>query len=199
MEFKQIVKQRYATKKFDGKTIPQDKITELFEMIRLSASSFNIQPWKIKVITDAETKKKLTPVSWNQPQIESCSHLLIFCADTNVDTNIDKLEQLMLTNGAPANAIQGYLDIMRNFSKNMDSAKKLDWAQHQIYIALGNVLNGAKSLGFDSCPMEGFSPEEYTKILDLPSHLTPTVVCPIGYAADTAKPKLRFPQEEIFF
>jgi len=199
MEFKQIVEQRYATKKFDGKTIPQDKVNQLFDIIRLSASSFNLQPWKIKVITDAETKKKLTPASWNQPQIESCSHLLIFCADTNVDTNIDKLEQLMLNNGAQASAIQGYLDIMRNFSKNMEPKKKVDWAKHQIYIALGNALNGAKSLGFDSCPMEGFSPEEYTKILNLPSHLVPTVVCPIGYAADIQKQKLRFPREEIFF
>jgi len=52
MEFKEIVKERYATKKFDGKEIPEDKINELLEIIRMAASSFGLQPWRIKVIKD---------------------------------------------------------------------------------------------------------------------------------------------------
>ena len=34
MEFKEIVMKRYATKKFNGKTVPQEKIDALFELIR---------------------------------------------------------------------------------------------------------------------------------------------------------------------
>ena len=195
MDFKEIVEKRYATKKFDGKRIPEQKVKELLELIRLSASSFNLQPWKIKVVTDQEVKKKLTPVSWNQPQIESCSHLLVLCADTNV--NVDKLEELMLKNGARKEEIQGYVNMMHDFVKKLNEKEKLEWATRQVYIALGNALNGAKSLGFDSCPTEGFNVEEYAKILHLPKNLVPTLVCPIGYAADTPKLKLRFAREEL--
>jgi nitroreductase / dihydropteridine reductase len=46
--------------------------------------------------------------------------------------------------------------------------------------------------------MEGFSPEEYSKILKLPKNLVPTALCPIGYAADTPRPKIRLSKEEIF-
>ncbi|MFA5796841.1 MAG: NAD(P)H-dependent oxidoreductase [Candidatus Woesearchaeota archaeon] len=192
MEFSEIVKQRYATKSFDGKTVPKEKVDELLEMIRLSASSFNLQPWKIKIIEDKTTKEKLVPASWNQPQITSCSHLLVFCADTDVKNHIDKLEAIMDT------GTSAYVEMMRNFESTMPDDKKLSWAQRQVYLAVGNAINGAKSLGFDSCPMEGFNAEAYAKILDLPKNLIPTAIVPIGYATDTPRPKIRFDKKDVF-
>lgn len=196
--FENIVKERYATKLFDGKIIPQSKVNKLLEMIRYAASSFNIQPWKIIVIKDTELKEKLSPVSWNQPQITSCSHLLVFCGDKNIASHIDKLENLMIESGAKPDDIKPYIEMMRGFERNLTDEQKLSWAQRQTFLALGNALNGAKSLGFDSCPMEGFDPKGYAKILKLPDNLVPTALCPIGYAADKPKPKLRLPEEEIF-
>src|SRR3989338_1034177 len=93
MEFIEIIRNRYATKKFDGRQVPEDRVAKLKEMIRLAPSSFNIQPWKIKVITDKETKEKLLPVSYNQPQVTTCSHLLVFCANTDIEGLIDRLQE----------------------------------------------------------------------------------------------------------
>jgi len=199
LTFKQIVEQRYATKKFDGKTIPQEKVDELLELIRLAPSSFNIQPWKIKIITDQKMKEKLLAHSWNQQQITTCSHLLVFCANTDVKGNIELLRKTMIENGADPEQIKGYIDMMSGFEQGMTPEKKLAWASKQTYIALSNALNGAKSLGFDSCPMEGFDSSAYSKELNLPKNLIPVALCPIGYAADTKKPKIRFKKEEIFF
>ncbi len=199
MNFKDIVMARYATKKFDGKKLDQKKVDELFEMIRFAASSFGLQPWKVKVVSDQATKDKLQAASWNQPQVGSASHVLIFCANADVDGLIGKYEQYMKKSGALEDAIKGYITMMRGWAQGLDDAKKLSWAQRQVYLAVGNALNGAKALGFDSCPMEGFSPEEYTAILHLPKGIVPTVVVPIGHAADTPRPKLRFAKEEIFF
>ena len=50
MEFSDIVQKRYATKSFDGKVVDQKKMDQLLELIRFSASSFNLQPWKIKIV-----------------------------------------------------------------------------------------------------------------------------------------------------
>jgi nitroreductase len=41
MEFKDIVMQRYATKKFDGKKIPEAKINELIELVRMLFTALN--------------------------------------------------------------------------------------------------------------------------------------------------------------
>jgi len=81
----------------------------------------------------------------------------------------------------------------------MTKEQKLAWSQAQTYLALGNALNGAKSLGFDSCPMGGFDPEAVTRILRIPPPLVPTMLCPVGYAADKPKKKMRFAKEEIVF
>ena len=84
MEFKELLMSRYATKKFDGKIIDENKLEQLFEMIRFAPSALNIQPWKVKVVTDVETKKKLSAASMEQAQINTCSHLLVFCANTDL-------------------------------------------------------------------------------------------------------------------
>lgn len=198
MEFRKIVMERYAAKKFDGRKLPEAKVNELMELIMYAPSSFNIQPWKIVVITDNAVKEKLAPASWNQPQIASCSHLLVFCANKDIAGNIDMLEKEMVKSGASQESIKGYIQMMRDFEKSLTEEQKISWAQRQAYLALGNALNGAKALGFDSCPMEGFDPKEYSRILELPSDLVPSALCPIGYAADKQKDKLRFSKEDVF-
>ena len=198
MNFEKIVQERYATKLFDGKIVLESKVNGLLEIIRLAPSSYNIQPWKIIIVTDSETKEKLSAASWNQPQIKSCSHLLVFCADKNILENINKLERLMIENGAKSESIKQYVEAMKNFEKNLSEEQKLAWAQRQTYLALGNALNGAKYLGFDSCPMEGFDSKAYSEILKLPENIVPTALCPIGYASGKPAPKLRFPKEDIF-
>ena len=97
----------------------------------------------------------------------------------------------------PAEVIRPYIDMMRGFDSRMDDNKRLSWAQRQVYIALGNALNGAKALGFDSCPMEGFNPAEFAKVLKLKENIVPAVLCPIGYADDEPRLKSRFPKEDI--
>ncbi|MEK6812938.1 MAG: NAD(P)H-dependent oxidoreductase [Nanoarchaeota archaeon] len=199
MDFKDIVEQRYATKQFDGRKIPEEIIKVLFEFIRLAPSSWNLQPWTIIVVKDQQLKEQLAPAAHHQAQITSCSHLLIFCADMDIAQRIEDLKDIVMQAGISAVQAEQSAAAMRIFEQKLSPEKKLAWSQRQVYLALGNALNGAKALGFDSCPMEGFSPEEFAKMLALPSNLIPTVLCPLGYAADTPRKKLRFEKDDIFF
>jgi nitroreductase len=199
MEFGTIVMSRYATKKFDGRTIPEAKVDELLEMVRFAPSAINLQPWKIKVVTDQKTKALLKPAAFGQEQITSCSHLLVFCADPDYDRLIKRLGALLTTSGAPEEVQKMVIGMAIQFTQPMSPDQKLAWSQAQTYLALGNALNGAKSLGFDSCPMGGFDPKEFSRILKIPPPLVPVMLCPLGYAADKPMPKVRFPKEDIFF
>lgn len=199
MEFKEIAQKRYATKKFDGTILDQSKVDELCELIRLSASSFGLQPWKVNIVKDKEIKEKLAPAAWNQDQITTCSHILVFCANTQVKDHIDKFEKMLEASGASEESRKTYVGMMRGFEEGMSDEHKLGWAQRQLYLAVANAINGAKALGFDSCPMEGFSEEEFSKILELPKHLVPTCLVTIGIASDVPKPKIRFAKEDLFW
>jgi nitroreductase len=199
MQFKEIVMQRYATKKFDGKKIPMEKIDELLELVRFAPSALNLQPWKIKVVTDQNIKEQLKPVAFNQEQVTTCSHLLVFCADPDFDSLIRRLAKLLKIHGIPEEVQKMVVDMAVQFTRNMSPEQKLAWAQAQTYLALGNALNGAKALGFDSCPMGGFVPDEFSRILNIPRPLVPVMLCPVGYAADKPMQKVRFPKEDIIF
>ena len=197
MEFSDIVMQRYATKKFDGRKITEEKITSLLDLVRYAPSALNLQPWKIKIIIDQQIKEQLKPAAFNQEQITSCSHLLIFCADPDYDTLINRLGDLMKKNQVPEEMQKKILEMSKNFAEGMTPEQRFCWSQAQTYLALGNALNGAKALGFDSCPMGGFDPAEFTRILKIPAPLVPVMLCPLGYAADTPMPKFRHSREDI--
>jgi nitroreductase/dihydropteridine reductase len=199
MEFQDVVAQRFATKKFDGRTIPQEKLDELLGLIRLAPSALNLQPWKIRIVGDPEMKAKLAPATGNPEMTTTASHILVFCADTDADTLVAKTMAAMENAGVP-DAIKTHVrELCEKMVLSLTLEQRKEWATHQVYLALGNAVNGAKALGFDSCPVTHFKPDEFARILDIPAHLYPVVICPLGYAAHQANPKLRFPVDEIVF
>jgi nitroreductase len=78
-----------------------------------------------------------------------------------------------------------------NLVNSLTPEQLLQWSKEQVYIALGNTLNGAFSLGLGACPMTAFQADEFTKILGLPASLVPTVMVSVGYSAEEGAPKLR--------
>lgn len=199
MEFKQILEERYATKMFDGQKIDEEKIEAIKDMIRLSPSALNIQPWKIKIIEDADLKEKLSPATMDQPQIKSCSHLLVFCANTDMEGNAAKLMKTLKEAGIPDENIKFMENILETFLGMFPGNAAVCEAQENVFLAAMTAIYAAKSLGIDSCPMQGFNPAIYSEILELPDNIVPTLLVPLGYAADTPMPKIRFSEEDIFF
>ena len=198
MDFKDIVMERYATKKFDGRSVSEDKIKELLEMIRFAASGLNTQPWKIKVVADQKVKDALCAIAYNQEQVSTCSHLFVICAHNDTDLMIERVERMTKTAGMPEEARTEMVGMAKMIFGNMSAEQSLAWVQCHVFLAMGNVINGAKSLGLDSCPMTGFDPVECARILKLPSDCIPTTLCPFGYPADVKPPvKVRVPLEEI--
>jgi nitroreductase len=199
MAFRDIVMQRYATKKFDGKKIPDGKIKDLIELIRFAPSAVNLQPWKIKIVSDQKIKDELRQAAFGQEQVSTCSHLLAFYANTDTEELIKKVDGLMKKSGVPDETRNVMIGIARNMTGSMSPEARVAWAQRQVFLALGNAVNGAKALGFDSCPMTGFDPDQVLRILGTRPNLVLTVICPLGYAADTPIPKMRFPEEDVIF
>ncbi len=197
--FQDICEQRYSAKSFDGNAISDEHAQMIADMIRLAPTSFNLQPWRVQVVTDKETKEKLQGASWGQPQVGNSSHLYVFCANQDVLALADRLEERMLAVGEPKEKVEGFLGMLRGFLGNMSKEQVVAWTQRQVYIALSHGLNAAQSLGIGSCPIEGFSPEQYKEILQIPDHLVPTVVMVVGNANDSTHAKLRFEHDEMFF
>ena len=88
---------RYAVKRFDPeKKIGLEDWSALENSLLMAPSSYGLQPWKFYVVSDPEMKKKLQPVSWDQPQIVECSHLVVISAlkdatEDHIDRYVDRI------------------------------------------------------------------------------------------------------------
>lgn len=176
---------RYATKKFDTtKKVSEKDLEVLKEAIRLSASSFGLQPYRVLIIENPELRAKLQGASWGQAQIVEASHLIVFANITNFgDQEIDSyFDNLINTREIEMEAVQGYKDFVKNFVNTLPVDAKNIWTSKQTYIALSNLLNAAAELKIDVTPMEGFEPQKYNEILGLDKlGLNASLVATIGY------------------
>jgi nitroreductase len=157
------------------------------------------------VISDPEVREKLKPVSWNQSQITDASHLIVFAHATDFGEELidDFITNLSDTRNIPLDGLNGYAEMMKSNLVGLPTDVKASWAGKQVYIALGNALQAAAELKIDTCPMEGFQPEEYNKILGLTDKdLNAAVVLAVGYRSEEDQtqnlPKVRKSKEELF-
>ncbi len=197
---------RYATKKFDAtKKVSKEDLEILKEAVRLSASSYGLQPYEVIFVENPEVRAQLQPVAWGQSQIVDASHLLVFANITDFgDAQIDAhINNIAVTRGLPTDALKGYSDFMKSKISSLPAENRDVWTSKQTYIALTNLLNAAAELGIDVTPMEGFEADKFNEILGLEAlGLNASLVATIGYrhAEDDTQnyAKVRKSNEELF-
>jgi nitroreductase len=197
---------RYATKKFDAaKKISTQDLNTLKEAIRLSSSSYGLQPYKVLIVENPELRSQILPAAWGQSQIVEASHLLVFANQTSMsDSEIDAFfENMSKTREIPLETLLGYQGFMKSKINELTEDAKEIWNSKQTYLALGNLLNAAAELKIDVTPMEGFDPAQVNEILGLDKlGLNASLMATIGYRhkedATQHLKKVRKSNEELF-
>lgn len=195
MCFLDIAKSRYTTKKYDpnGK-INDETIEQLKEILRLSPSSINSQPWKFTFISDVETKEELSKVSFhNMRKISDASHVVVFSVIDNVaDFESENIARLPERSG----------DYYYRMVKPKGDAWIKAWMSHQVYLSLGFFLSACATMNIDSTPMEGIDTDAYDRILRQDGYKALFAVA-IGYRdkedinQPSITPKLRLEKENV--
>ena len=199
-------KWRYATKKFDStKKISNEDLNILKEAIRLSTSSYGLQPYKILLIENPELRAEIQKAAWGQSQVVDASHLLVFAnqitiEDSEIDSFIDNTSN---TRGIEKEKLAGYQGFIKSKINEMTDDAKNIWNSKQTYLALANLMNAAAELKIDVTPMEGFSPATVNEILGLNKlGLNASLLAPVGYRHDEDTTqhlkKVRKSNEELF-
>ena len=213
MSIVQAAQQRYTTKSYQpGKSLPEETVQQLCELLRLSPSSVNSQPWHFVVAGTPEGRARIAKATeqqaYNRAKILDASHVIVLCQRVDFDeTYMQRLLDQEQADGrfATAEARNGqagtrrfYTDLHRYDLKDLPQ-----WAGRQVYLALGSLLLGAASLGVDATPMEGFDATVLDRELGLHAKgFGSLVVVSLGYRAvddfNAHLPKSRLPQAETF-
>lgn len=196
---------RYATKQFDAsRRIPEATWDAIEESLVLTPSSFGLQPWKFHVVLNPGLRAKLLAESWNQPQVTDASHFLVMTARTDlnaadIDAWISRMSEVQQQGPEAAAPLKG---MIAGFAERMSAEDRHAWNVRQVYIALGQLMTTAATLGIDACPMEGISASGYDRALGLEGSGYATVVaCALGYRSADDKyaemPKARFERTQV--
>ena len=176
---------RYATKKMDpAKAVPPEKVDQILEAIRLTASSSGLQPYEVLVITNKEVREKIKPIANGQSQITDCSHLLVFAAwDTYTAKRInDAFDMTETIRNFTSESGTAYRQMLLKVYPARDAEINFTHTAKQVYIGLGTALIAAAYEQVDSTPMEGFDPQALDTILNLKEKgLRSVVLLPLGY------------------
>ncbi|MBL7919418.1 MAG: NAD(P)H-dependent oxidoreductase [Bacteroidia bacterium] len=159
---------RYAVKRYTNAKVPTNKLNNILEAIRLSASSAGLQPYSVLVIENEDLKKQLLPVANDQPQVAEASHLLVFAAWENITEQkvTDYIKFVAATRNMPLEALELYKNRLLGLTTR-SAEENFNWAARQTYIAMGTGLVAAAEEGVDATPMEGFDPAGFDSILGL--------------------------------
>lgn len=202
---------RHACKEFDkNKKISRDDWEFLLEIIRLSPSSFGLQPYEVLILNNKQILEELHPHMWGaQKQLFTASNVIAFITKNDVTVNDQYFEHILVD-------VQNTPDDLRDFRRNLINNHQIneikieenerylsDWAGKQSYIALGNVMSAAAEIGIDSCPVEGFIKENVHnvlakhKIIDISKHSVSAFCC-FGYRLNNpVRDKARKPLIEL--
>lgn len=204
-----IIKQlnwRYAVKKFTDEKLSDVQLHTILESVRLSPSGAGLQPYKLIVVEDHDTRVLLGEHSFtNKAKVVNASQLLVFAIYQNLDMAYAEayLELCAKEREIPVEALAGYAAMLKKTIDDFSSQEEyLGWAKAQAYLALGNMLTTCAVIGVDASPMEGFTNEKYDEILNLNErNLTAVVIANLGFRDEDdifiKMKKVRWPQEDF--
>jgi nitroreductase len=176
---------RYATKRFDSsKILSEEKLNILKETFNLTATSYGLQPLKLVIVSNADLKEQLMPFTYNQSQVRDASHVLILCIEKNINEDFifEHFKRVEDHRNTPRTILEPFEKaLIKNFSEKQ-APEIRQWMANQLYLTLGALLTVCAVENIDACPIEGFEPKKYDKLLGLDEKgLESVIVLPVGY------------------
>jgi nitroreductase len=194
METIAAIETRRAVKHYDPThRMTEAEIKQLMSLAMLSPTAFNIQNWRLVLVQDPELRKKIRAAAWDQAQITDASLLVILCADLKAWEK----QPSRYWSHAPQ-AVQDFvLPALDQYYRGRESIQH-DEAMRSCGIAAQTLMLAAKSMGYDSCPMDGFDFDAVGQLINLPTDHVITMFVVIGKGIKESWPRgCKLPIEEV--
>jgi len=161
-----------------------EQVEEILSLAILSPTAFNIQNWRFVIVDDTDLRHKIREVSWDQAQVTDTSLFIVLCADLKA---WEKEPGRYWENAAEE--VQAFmLPTIDDYYRGKDQVQR-DEAMRSCGIVAQTIMLAAKSLGYDSCPMDGFDFEKAAQLIHLPGDHVIAMFVAIGKSTKQAWPR----------
>jgi nitroreductase len=168
MELLTAIQERRSIRHYSsGKNISENTISDILELANQAPSAGNLQARDFIVVRDVIKKQALAKAAWGQDFIIDVPVVIVVCA------NKKRTSGRYGGRGEELYCLQ-------------DSAA-----------AIQNMLLVIHSYGLGACWVGAFNEEEATRILNLPEHIRPVAIIPIGYPTEQPGPNSKIDIEKL--
>ncbi|SFR52863.1 nitroreductase family protein [Halogeometricum limi] len=204
MEYSEVVASRRSVHQYTDEDLSNEVVESIFENVRQSPSSYNLQPWEFLVLTDDEKRQQLREVAYDQAHVTDAPVAVVVLGNKDPSAHAeavldDWVAKGYLPNEDAREAVMGNIEGMADLPEQ----ERRVWTVRSTTIAATTLMDAAWEEGVATCPMGGFDPEGVVDAFDIDGdQYEPVMLVTMGYAAEDApemqnEGKFRRPVDEI--
>lgn len=186
----QAAEDRHSIRKYTDEQIPSETIDELLRVASLAPSPWNVQPWRVVVVTSQEDKDKLKAASYGQPQVGDAA--AVFVIYTDMPNAIETIAETVHPGMPEDRKAQEIETITGHFAGYKESDLHW-WGRAQGYSFMSFLLLAAQSHGYATSAMLGFEPDKVKALYNLPEHVEIPAIVAMGRPDQEGFPTHRHP------
>ncbi|WP_062353543.1 nitroreductase family protein [Bacillus kwashiorkori] len=167
--FLELVRDRRSASNFlPNNPISEEQLQEIFEIVKLSPSAYNLQHAHYIAIRNPDVKEKLYVAANKQYKVLSSSAVIIVLGDKKAFYDAATIYSGLKLLGIVDEQEYEYMvnDTVSFYESRGDVFHKEEAIRNGSISAMMFML-AAKEYGWDSCPMIGFDQDEVRKILSI--------------------------------
>ncbi len=189
MDFADVVRNRRSVRDYDPlKKVTDAQLKELFELVKYSPSSYNLQSWEFVVVRDPENRKRLKKLANDQQHVEDASAVIIVLGSTNPAKHADDIAADRMRIGLMDAAKKKRFDaVIKNLSADINSCRL--WTMRSTSLAAMTLMLAAKSMGLATCPIESFDAARVKKEFAVPEDYEVVLLITMGYETKKQPPR----------
>jgi nitroreductase len=163
----ETIHERKSVRSYTDKKVTQEQLETIVKAGMAAPTAVNKQPWAFIIIDNRETLDELGEVLPYAKMIKNAPAAIVVCGD---------------------------------MTKALEGQSQQFWVQ-DCSAATQNILLAVESMGLGAVWTAAYPSEEriksVTDILELPEHIVPLNVIPVGYPVGTEKPKDKWKPENL--
>jgi len=185
MKTEEAIIARRSVKHYDPThQMSKEEVDRHLSLALHAPTAFNIQNWRFVVVTDPDLRNQIREVAWDQAQVTDASLFIVLCADMK---SWEKQPERYWAD-APEAVRDFMIPAIDNYYRDKEQVQR-DEAMRSCGITAQTLMLAAKSMGYDSCPMDGFDFDKVAELIRLPSDHLIAMFVAIGKGTKAAWPR----------
>ncbi len=180
--FEEVVNIRRSAGNFlEDNPISQKELNEIFDLVKMAPSAFNLQHTNYVVVTDPDIKMLVKKAAYNQYKVGTASAVIIVLGDKKAYKAAARIYEGLLNLGILSQQEYDHEveDVVSLYENRGDEFQKEEAIRNASLSAMLFML-AAKNKGWDTCPMIGYDSDQLKKILSISDEMEPALMITIG-------------------